>query len=450
MADILSNSQHKALADKIVACGDAIRDAKAAKVSKAELEPLLAELLALKASFKEATGEDYVSPAQQKGKRKVENAAPKPSASSKDGPSKNELKKLAKAAKKSEKKPSSSNDAAPSVTNSNKPCESSQPVAQLCVLSFSDGDIVTQVDVVKCLAAASLAGVEHPAVCLKPEQTLPSLFTGNARIALIIPASGNSDQSLLFGANSIVRYYMSMVNNAAWSADEWLEWEENSLSAAMCRLLALVPDLPIAPTSSDTNDYLVDFDEYRQIYQYSIMATEGLSEYKSASSTGTTQESLSTEASSAFSMLVNSLQHIEAGIKNGKIGKELSFAEYSVCCTLQFTISKILPLGSSLVGENTQELLDSVTNSPIFRNSVASASQLDINAATATEPSTSEQPKFCGGFVSYLEECFTIATKIAYPDAVVKPGSVQRSKHFAHYQCNSSMSIFQVLSLFFF
>lgn len=79
----------------INAKGEAIRELKAANppTIKDDLQPLVAELLALKISFKELTGEEFGGPKPEKKKAVVEEAP-------REGPSKGEL---AKAAKKAEK-----------------------------------------------------------------------------------------------------------------------------------------------------------------------------------------------------------------------------------------------------------------------------------------------------------------------------------------------------------
>lgn len=81
----------------IVAKGEEIRQIKAEKAPtmKDDLEPLIAELLALKLSFKEVTGTDYGPPPKPK---KVK--GPSQEQSKKEGPSKKELNKLAAKAKK--------------------------------------------------------------------------------------------------------------------------------------------------------------------------------------------------------------------------------------------------------------------------------------------------------------------------------------------------------------
>lgn len=89
----------------ITAKGEEIRVLKAAKppTLKDDLAPLVNELLALKISYKNLTGEDFGGPAKEEDKKKKEPAAPQPE---REGPSKAELNKLKrkenKAAKKAE------------------------------------------------------------------------------------------------------------------------------------------------------------------------------------------------------------------------------------------------------------------------------------------------------------------------------------------------------------
>ena len=99
---------------KIVAKGQEIAALKAAKppTLKDDLAPLVAELLALKLSYKETTGQEYgPPPAAEKPKvEKPKGPAEQPPA--REGPSKKELNKLAKKEKKDEHKSASPTDAA--------------------------------------------------------------------------------------------------------------------------------------------------------------------------------------------------------------------------------------------------------------------------------------------------------------------------------------------------
>lgn len=78
----------------IVAKGEQIRDAKAAKLSKDEITPLVNELLALKVSYKDVTGTDYGVSAEAK---------PKAEAPKKEGPNERELAKEKRKAEKAAK-----------------------------------------------------------------------------------------------------------------------------------------------------------------------------------------------------------------------------------------------------------------------------------------------------------------------------------------------------------
>ena len=92
-------SSEKELREAIANKGAEIRAVKEAKAPtmKDDLAPLVAELLALKLSFKEVTGEDFDPPKEDK-KKKEKGPAQKESA--KEGPSKKELNKLAAKEKK--------------------------------------------------------------------------------------------------------------------------------------------------------------------------------------------------------------------------------------------------------------------------------------------------------------------------------------------------------------
>jgi aspartyl-tRNA synthetase len=111
-------STKEELVTAIAAKGVEIRDLKTAKppTLKEDLAPLIAELLALKVTYKEVTGEDFDPPKVQK--EKVANNEEK---SEREGPSKKELnkekRKAEKMAKRAEAKPSSESEqsqAAPS------------------------------------------------------------------------------------------------------------------------------------------------------------------------------------------------------------------------------------------------------------------------------------------------------------------------------------------------
>ena len=85
----------------INAKGEDIRVLKAAKPAtlKDDLAPLIADLLALKVSFKELTGEDFGGPKPEEKKKKEV-----PVEKKSDGPSKTELNKLKRKADKAEKR----------------------------------------------------------------------------------------------------------------------------------------------------------------------------------------------------------------------------------------------------------------------------------------------------------------------------------------------------------
>jgi len=91
------------LTTAINAKGEEIRVLKAAKPPdmKEQLAPLVAELLALKVSFKEVTGEDFggAKPVEEKKKKEEQPAQPQ-----REGPSKAELNKLKRKEAKLEKR----------------------------------------------------------------------------------------------------------------------------------------------------------------------------------------------------------------------------------------------------------------------------------------------------------------------------------------------------------
>lgn len=86
------------IATKIGELADAIKEAKAAKKEKSEWEGFLTEMLALKAKYKEVTGNDFGPPKQDKKKAQDEEAAP-----SEKNAAKNAAKKEAKAKREAEK-----------------------------------------------------------------------------------------------------------------------------------------------------------------------------------------------------------------------------------------------------------------------------------------------------------------------------------------------------------
>jgi lysyl-tRNA synthetase class II len=106
--------QVEELTAAINAKGEEIRQLKAANppTLKEDLAPLVQELLALKISYKETTGEDFGGPKEEKKKKEPSSNEEKKS----DGPSKAELNKLKrkenKAAKKAEEKASTGEVAA--------------------------------------------------------------------------------------------------------------------------------------------------------------------------------------------------------------------------------------------------------------------------------------------------------------------------------------------------
>ena len=91
----------------INAKGEDIRLLKAAKPAtlKDDLAPLIADLLALKLSFKELTGEEFGGPKPDEKKKKEVQVEKKS-----DGPSKTELNKLKRKADKAEKRAEAKGD----------------------------------------------------------------------------------------------------------------------------------------------------------------------------------------------------------------------------------------------------------------------------------------------------------------------------------------------------
>mmetsp|Transcript_41932 Transcript_41932/g.51055 ORF Transcript_41932/g.51055 Transcript_41932/m.51055 type:complete len:608 (+) Transcript_41932:60-1883(+) len=94
-------SSEAEIESKIKELGDGIKAAKGEKKPKEEWEPLLKEMLAMKAKYKEVTGKDYGPPAQAKKEKKKGDANNAPSAKNK---AKNEAKARAKAEKEAKKK----------------------------------------------------------------------------------------------------------------------------------------------------------------------------------------------------------------------------------------------------------------------------------------------------------------------------------------------------------
>ena len=99
-------STEEELTAAINAKGEDIKVLKAAKPAtmKEDLVPLIAELLALKLSFKEVTGEDFGGPKPVEKKKEVQ--VEKKS----DGPSKTELNKMKRKADKAEKRAEAKGD----------------------------------------------------------------------------------------------------------------------------------------------------------------------------------------------------------------------------------------------------------------------------------------------------------------------------------------------------
>ena len=98
-------STEEELTAAINAKGEDIKVLKAAKPAtmKEDLVPLIAELLALKLSFKEVTGEDFgPKPVEKKKEVQVEKKS--------DGPSKTELNKMKRKADKAEKRAEAKGD----------------------------------------------------------------------------------------------------------------------------------------------------------------------------------------------------------------------------------------------------------------------------------------------------------------------------------------------------
>lgn len=99
------------LGEKIKSIGDQIREKKVAKAPKEEVEPLIAALLAAKEAYKAANGGVPFDPPKAEAPKKEKGPAQKES--TREGPSKKELNKLARKEKKKGGGPDS--DATPSV-----------------------------------------------------------------------------------------------------------------------------------------------------------------------------------------------------------------------------------------------------------------------------------------------------------------------------------------------
>ncbi len=95
-------SSKEELTALVTAKGEEIKALKAAKGDKSEIDKLVEQLKALKAKYQEVTGEAYPAPAPVE-KKKETPAAPA-ATTEKEGPSKNDLKKAAKAAEKDKKR----------------------------------------------------------------------------------------------------------------------------------------------------------------------------------------------------------------------------------------------------------------------------------------------------------------------------------------------------------
>ena len=102
-------STEEEITGAINAKGEEIRLLKAAKPAtlKDDLAPLIADLLALKVSFKSVTGEEFGGPKPEEKKKKEVQVEKKS-----DGPSKTELNKLKRKADKAEKRAEAKGDEA--------------------------------------------------------------------------------------------------------------------------------------------------------------------------------------------------------------------------------------------------------------------------------------------------------------------------------------------------
>ena len=199
------------LTAKIVAKGQEIAALKAAKppTLKDDLAPLVAELLALKLSFKETTGQEY-GPPPAADKPKVEKPkGPADEPPAREGPSKKELNKLAKKEKKEEHKsttPSGAADAAPAAkTDALAPAPASANGDLTVTLSMQQpADLSRHV-----LALAAASGATLPKVTFVAS-TLPAhqpYLTGR----------GGS----ISGDVTIARYLAKVGGSALYPTDPW-------------------------------------------------------------------------------------------------------------------------------------------------------------------------------------------------------------------------------------
>ena len=183
-----------------------ITELKAGGADKAALAPAIAELLALKAKFKEVTGEEFPKPVAAPKKAKAAPAAP----AAAKGPSKKDLKKAAKAAGKDTK-------------GSKAPVSAAKPAAAKGAGGLKLLAEAQDCSTLKCLFTAASVGTDMTA-SFTDSKSLPF------GVAPVLEAEGTT----LFGANAICRYLCLAKNNMFGvddlAVDHWLEWEETDLS----------------------------------------------------------------------------------------------------------------------------------------------------------------------------------------------------------------------------
>jgi len=539
------------LARSIGEVGQKLRAAKEAKASSDVITPLVAELNTLKGQYKEVTGEDFGPPPQARSSKKKKPpaeaaaAAPEAKAPKTEGGggelSKNEKKRRDKAAAKEAKTKAKEAVEGGSVevaaaTESPTPTKATPPSSTplLCLTGGGGGTAASaHLDVVKCLAAASLSGQVVGVASGTEEESLlrsvPPLLKASCSVLLALPSGGSGDSAaspeVVFGANAVCRYLAGLGSSGdelVWEVDQWLEWEERVLAPPMLALLnqsqGAAKLLPIALTGGGIApaaaavearvEYLVDYDEYRQIYQYSNMAVLGVQKEAVAPAApkekeaGTPEADVPAASLQALAALKTALTTLEAHLfkTGGELvtgGQVATVAEVVVGSTLGLVLScfSALPggvftrssaaasfplctrfVGQALKADSKPNALAAALNSPLSAAATAAATaaaaahkpllaapspQASSLAPSALPPPSSlasggwaaSLPPFDGGnFLGYLSSVFERAIEVSFPSlgglkggAAVVVRAGTKNRANADYQCNSSMEVFGAL-----
>lgn len=227
------------LAKKIEGKGAEIRAAKEAKLDKEQIQPLVDELLKLKLDYKAESGTDYGPPKEEKKKKEAK--APAQQESTREGPSKKELNKLAKKeARKGAKDATKGGDAGASGGLGNATSRASS----------ASSASATKMDALRVLISKSGQGCDltKSVISLVGGAATKITFEASAEAEDCEPCLVGGGSSSISGDLNISRFVVRAFAPALyWSLDAWGasqvdQWLDLYVNADPIALLSVVED----------------------------------------------------------------------------------------------------------------------------------------------------------------------------------------------------------------